>query len=291
MGRVKARKGETSGVRPARAGEGDAVRNLLAEVARDEQDRVQLAVSCQLIDNKVDTARFDEPFRILVFERRRTLLGAALVQAGSLGSKPGEHLDELKAHPNLHAQQVGMQRKMFDRVNAVTAHLAFMAVAPASRGQGIGRQLVSAAADIERQRGRRMLTGYVWDDDLANMYERWGFIVSPPERVGFFLREKVGNLYAPSAAALSLTEGSRMIVLPLVPEVRAYDIGTEEQPFPAVVGVEEPFDPSHLDTPQELTEMKERIEALMQQQMTLYGPERARAMFDAFLGSQAWPRG
>ncbi|MFD3424097.1 GNAT family N-acetyltransferase [Streptomyces decoyicus] len=159
-----------------------------------------------------------------------------------------------------------------------------MAVAPASRGQGIGRQLVRAAADIERQRGRRMLTGYVWDADLAHMYERWGFIVSPPEMAAFFLREKVGKLYGPSAAALNLTEGSRLIVLPLVPEVRAYDIGTADQPFPAVVGVEEPFDPTHLDMPEELSEMKERIEALVQQQMTLYGPERTRAMFDAFLG-------
>jgi GNAT superfamily N-acetyltransferase len=291
MGRVKARKGETSGVRPARVGEGDAVRNLLTEVARDEEDQMQLAVSCQLIDNGIDTARFAEPFRILVFERRRTLLGAALVQAGSLGTKPGDHLAELEAHPNLYAQQTGMQAKMFDRVNAVTAHLAFMAVTPTSRRQGIGQQLVRAAASIERQRGRRMLTGYVWDDDLAHMYERWGFIVSPPERAGFFLREKVGNLYAPSAAALSLTEGSRLIVLPLVPEVRAYDIGTTDQPFPAVVGVEEPFDPTHLDTPEELTEIKERIEAFARQQMALYGPERTRAMFDAFLGSQSHSRG
>lgn len=284
MGRVKARRGETSGVRPARVGEGDAVRTLLAEVARDEQDQMQLAESCQLLDNGVDTARYAEPFRLLVFERRRTLLGAALVQRGNLGSKPGAHLAELKAHQNLYAQQTGMQRKMFARVNAVCAHLAFMAVAPASRGQGIGRQLVRSASDIERKRGRRMLTGYVWDDDLAHMYERWGFIVSPPETAAFFLREKVGNLYAPSAAALSLTESSRLIVLPLVPEVHAYDIGTADQPFPAVVGVEEPFDPAHLDTPEELTEAKERIEALVQQQMALYGPERARAMFDAFLG-------
>ncbi|MEU3279233.1 GNAT family N-acetyltransferase [Streptomyces antibioticus] len=289
MGRVKARKGETSGVRPARVGEGDAVRNLLAEVARDEQDQMQLAVSCQLVDNGVDTTRFGEPFRILVFERRRTLLGAMLVQAGSLGSKPAEHLAELKAHQHLYAQQAGMQAKMFARVNAVTAHLAFMAVTPSARGQGIGRQMVRAAADIERRRGRRMLTGYVWDDDLARMYAKWGFIVSPPERAAFFLREKVGNLYAPSAAALSLTEGSRLIVLPLVPEVRAYDIGTADQPFPAVVGVEEPFDPAHLDTPQELTEMKERIEAFAQRQMALYGPERTRAMFDAVLGSQSQP--
>jgi GNAT superfamily N-acetyltransferase len=278
VGRVKARKGETSGVRPARVGEGDAVRNLLAEVARDEQDRMQLAASCHLLDSGVDTARFAEPFRLLVFERRRTLLGAVLVQGGNLGSKPGDHLAELKAHQNLYAQQTGMQRKMFARVNAVCAHLAFMAVAPSSRGQGIGRQLIRAAADIERQRGRRMLTGYVWDDDLAHMYERWGFIVSPPETAAFFLREKVGNLYAPSAAALSLTEGSRMIVLPLVPEVRAYDIGTADQPFPAVVGVEEPFDPTHLDMPEELNEVKERIEALVQKQMALYGPERTRAL-------------
>lgn len=284
MGRVKARKGETSGVRLARVGEGGAVRNLLAEVARDEEDQTLLAACCHLLDSGVDTTRCAEPFRLLVFERRRTLLGAVLVQGGNLGSKPGDHLAELEAHQNLYAQQAGMQAKMFDRVNAVTVHLAFMAVSPASRGQGIGRQLVRAAADIERQRGRRMLTGYVWDDDLALMYERWGFIVSPPETAGFFLREKVGNLYAPSAAALSLTEGSRLIVLPLVPEVRAYDIGTADQPFPAVVGVEEPFDPTHLDTPQELSEMKERIEAFARQQMTLYGPERARAMFDAFLG-------
>ncbi|MFE2609470.1 GNAT family N-acetyltransferase [Streptomyces mirabilis] len=284
MGRVKARKGETSGVRPARVGEGDAVRTLLAEVARDEQDRMQLAASCHLLDSGVDTARYAEPFRLLAFERRRTLLGAVLVQGGNLGSKPGDDLADLKAHQNLYAQQVGMQRQMFDRVNAVSAHLAFMAVAPASRGQGIGRQLVRAAADIERRRGRRLLTGYVWDDDLAHMYERWGFIVSPAEMAAFFLREKVGNLYAPSAAALNLTEGSRLIVLPLVPEVRAYDIGTADQPFPAVVGIEEPFDPTHLDTPEELTKVKERIEALVQQQMTLYGPERARAMFDAFLG-------
>ncbi|MFF5304820.1 GNAT family N-acetyltransferase [Streptomyces sp. NPDC013161] len=287
MGRVKARKGETSGVRPARAGEGDAIRGLLAEVARDEQDQVQLAGSCQLLDNGVDTARFAEPFRILVFERRRTLLGAALIQGGNLGTKPGDDLADLEAHQNLYAQQVGMQHKMFARINAVTAHLAFMAVSPASRGQGIGRQLARAAADIERQRGRRMLTGYVWDDELTRMYERWGFIVSPPERAGFFLREKVGNLYAPSAAVLSLTEGSRLIVLPLDPEVRAYDCGTDDQPFPAVVGVEGPFDPTHLDTPQELIEMKERIETFAQQQMTFYGAERTRAMFDAFLGTQS----
>jgi hypothetical protein len=119
MGRVKAREGETSGVRPARVGEGDAVRNLLAEVARDEQDRMQLAASCHLLDSGVDTARFAEPFRLLVFERRRTLLGAVLVQGGNLGSKPGDHLAELKAHQNLYAQQTGMQRKMFARVNAV----------------------------------------------------------------------------------------------------------------------------------------------------------------------------
>ena len=111
MGRVKARKGETSGVRPARVGEGDAVRNLLAEVARDEQDQMQLAVSCQLLDNGVDTARLGEPFRFLVVERRRTLLGAALVQAGGLGSKPGEHLAELEAHRNLYAQQAGLQAR------------------------------------------------------------------------------------------------------------------------------------------------------------------------------------
>lgn len=284
MGRVKARKGKTSGVRPARAGEGDAVRNLLAEVCRDEQDEKLLAACCHLLDSGVDTARFAEPFRLLVFERRRALLGAVLVQGSDLGSNPGDHLSELKEHQNLYAQQVGMQAEIFDRVNAVTAHLAFMAVSPASRGQGIGRQLVRAAADIERQRGRRMLAGYVWDDDLALMYERWGFIVSPPGTAGFFLREKVGNLYAPSAASLSLTEGSRLIVLPLVPEVHAYDIGNADQPFPAVVGVEEPFDPKHLDMPQELSEMKERVEAFARQQLTLYGPERVRAMFDAFLG-------
>jgi GNAT superfamily N-acetyltransferase len=284
MGRVKARKGETSGVRLAHAGEGDAIRDLLAEVARNEQDQMQLAASCRLLDNGVDTARFGEPFRILVFERRRALLGAALVEAGNLGSKLGEHMADLEAHQNLYAQQAGMQRVMFGRVNAVCAHLAFMAVAPPSRGQGIGRQLVRAAADIERQRGRRMLTGYVWDDDLAHMYERWGFIVSPPETAAFFLREKVGNLHAPSAAVLDLEEGSRVIVLPLVPDVRVYDIGTADQPFPAVVGIEEPFDPAHAEMPKELREMKERIEALAQQQLALYGPERTRAMFDAYLG-------
>jgi hypothetical protein len=51
-----------------------------------------------------------------------------------------------------------------------------------------------------------------------------------------------------------------------------------------VVGVEEPFDPTHLDLPEELNEARERLEAFMQQQLTLYGPERARAMFDAYLG-------
>ncbi|MFI2764874.1 GNAT family N-acetyltransferase [Streptomyces echinatus] len=283
MGRVKARKGETSGVRPAHAGEGDAVRNLLAEVARDEQDRMQLAACCHLLDSGADTVRFDDPFRLLVFERRRTLVGAVLLQAGSLGSKPGEHLAEVEAHQNLHAQQAGMQRKMFARINAVSAHLAFMAVAPSSRGQGIGRRLIRAAAAIERQRGRRMLTGYVWNDDLAHMYERWGFIVSPPQTAAFFLREKVGSLYAPSAGVLNLKGDSRLVVVPLVPEVRAYDIGTADQPFPAVVGIEERFDPAHLDMPESLREAKERMEAFIQQQMTLYGPERTRAMFDAFL--------
>lgn len=66
-----------------------------------------------------------------------------------------------------------------------------MAAAPTSRGQSIGRPLVRAAADIERQRGRRMLTGYVWDDALTLMYERWVFIVSPPETAGFFLPEEL----------------------------------------------------------------------------------------------------
>jgi hypothetical protein len=28
-----------------------------------------------------------------------------------------------------------------------------------------------------------MLTGYVWDDALTLMYERWVFIVSPPEEL------------------------------------------------------------------------------------------------------------
>lgn len=284
MGRVKARKGETSGARTARVGEGDLIRDLLTDVARDEEDRALLTGCCQLLDRGIDTARFAEPFRLLVFERRRTLLGAALVQAGNLGSKPGDHLAELEAHQNLYAQQVDMQRKMFARINAVSAHLAFMAVAPAARGQGIGRQLVRAAADIERKRGRRLLTGYVWDDGLARMYEKWGFIVSPPETATFFLREKVGNLYAPAAGMLSLKEDSRLIVLPLVPEVRVHDIGTEEQPMPAVVGIEEPFDPTHTEILEELNRIKERIDAFAQQQLALYGPERARAMFDAYLG-------
>ncbi|MGW1355350.1 GNAT family N-acetyltransferase [Streptomyces sp. NPDC002409] len=283
MGRVKARRGETSGVRPARAGEGDEVRALLAEVALDEQDRMLLAASCHLLDKGVDTVRFAEPFRLLVFERHRTLLGAVLVTGGNHGSKPGDQLAELKAHQNLYAQQAGMQRKMFARVNAVCAHMAFMAVAPASRGRGIGQQLVRAVADIERQRGRRMLSGYVWDDDLARMYGRWGFIVSLPEEAAFFLREKVGDLYAPSVIGLHLKEGSRLIVLPLVPEVQAYDIGTEDQPYPAVVGVEEPFEPTHLETPAELNALRERAEAFIQKQMTFYGPERTRAMFDAYL--------
>jgi GNAT superfamily N-acetyltransferase len=284
MGRIKARKGETSGVRPARVGEGDAIRDLLTEVIRDEQDRIQLAVACRLLDSGVDTVRFTEPFRLLVFERRRTLMGAVLVQGANHGQKPGEHLAELQAHQNLYAQQAGMQRAMFSRINAVCAHLAFMVVAPASRGQGIGRQLIRAAASVERQRGRRMLTGFVWDDDLARMYERWGFIVSPPEAATFFLREKVGSLYAPSAVGLNLKEGSRMIVLPLVPEVRAYDLGTADEPFPAVVGVEEPFDPAHVEMPEELDEVRKRADAFIQKQMALYGPERTRAMFDAHLG-------
>lgn len=287
MGRVKARRGETSGVRPARVSEGEAIRKLLAEVVLDEEDRMQLAVSCELLDSGIDTARFAEPFRLLVFERRRTLMGAALVQAGNHGSKPGDHLSELEAHQNLYAQQAGMQQKMFDRVNAVCAHLAFMVVASEFRGQGIGRQLVRAAAGIERQRGRRMLTGYVWEDDLVRLYERWGFIISPPETVYFFLREKVGELRAPSAVGLNLKEGSRLILLPLVPEVRAYDIGPAGQSFPAVVGVEEKFDPSHTEMPEELTAAKERIEAFARQQLALYGPERTRAMFDAYLGQAA----
>jgi GNAT superfamily N-acetyltransferase len=283
MGRVKARKGETSGVRAARAGEGDAIRGLLTEVARDEEDQVLLTQCCQLLDRGVDTIRFAEPFRLLVFERRRNLLGAALIQAGNLGTRPGDHLAEVEAHQNLYAQQLDMQRKMFARINAVSAHLAFMAVAPDSRGHGIGQQLVRAAGDLERKRGRRLLTGYVWDDGLARMYEKWGFIVSPPETAAFFLREKVGTMYAPTAGLLQLKGNSRLIVLPLVPEVRAYNIGTADQPLPAVVGVEEAFHPTHLDIPEELNEVKKRMDAFVQQQMALYGPERTRAMFDAYL--------
>ncbi|MFG3071903.1 GNAT family N-acetyltransferase [[Kitasatospora] papulosa] len=245
---------------------------------------MQLAAYCELLDRGVDTIRFAEPGRLLVFERRRALLGAALVTSGNHGSRPGEQLAELAPHHNLYAQQAGMQSRMFARINAVCEHLAFMAVAPASRGQGIGRQLVRAAADIERRRGRRMLTGFVWDDELVRMYERWGFIVSPPETAMFFLREKVGHLHAPSLVGINLKEGSRLIVLPLVPAVRSYDMGTANEPFPAVVGVEESFDPTHLELPTELAELKERMEALARQQMTLYGPEHVRATFDAFLG-------
>lgn len=284
MGRVKARKGETSRARAAHVGEGNAIRALLTDVARGEEDQMLLAQCCQLLDRGVDTARFPEPFRLLVLERRRELLGAALIQAGNLGTRPGDHLAELEEHQNLYAQQLGMQRKMFARINAVTAHLAFMAVAPSAQGQGIGRQLVRAAAEIERKRGRRMLTGYVWDDGLARMYEKWGFIVSPPETATFFLREKIGTMYAPTAGMLSLKEGSRLIVLPLVPEVRAHDMGQAGQPLPAVVGIEEPFDPAHLEIPEELNRIKERIDAFAQQQLALYGPERARAMLDAYLG-------
>lgn len=284
MGRIKARKGETSGVRAARAGEGDVIRGLLAEVARDEEDQLLLVQCCQLLDHGADTIRFADPFRLLVFERRRTVLGAALIQSGNLGTRPGDHLAEVEAHQNLYAQQLGMQRKMFARINAVSMHLAFMAVAPESRGQGIGRQIIRAAADLERKRGRRMLTGYVWDDGLAAMYRRWGFIVSPPETVAFFLREKVGDLFAPTAGVLNLKGDSRLIVLPLVPDVRSYDIGTPEQPFPAVVGIEEPFDPKHLEIPEELNRIKERMDAFIQQQLALHGPERTRAMFDAYLG-------
>jgi hypothetical protein len=36
--------------------------------------------------------------------------------------------------------------------------------------------------------------------------------------------------------------------------------------------------------PKELRETKEDIEALAQRQLALYGPERTRAMFDAYLG-------
>ncbi|ALC18349.1 conserved hypothetical protein [Streptomyces pristinaespiralis ATCC 25486] len=62
--------------------------------------------------------------------------------------------------------------------------------------------------------------------------------------------------------------GSRVIVLPLVPDVPVYGIGTADQPFPAVVGIEEPFDSAHAEIPKELRERKERIEAFTQQKRT-----------------------
>ncbi|MEV5857957.1 GNAT family N-acetyltransferase [Streptomyces anulatus] len=288
MGRIKPRKGETSGVRPARTGEGSVIRGLLAEVVRDDQDREQLEGYCKLLDHGVDTARFREAGRLLVFERRRTLLGAALVTGGNHGLTPGAHLAELAQHQHLYAQQAGMQQRMFARINAVCAHLAFMAVAPAFRGQGIGRQLVRAAADTERQRGRRILTGCVWEDGLTRLYEKWGFIISPPNTAAFFLREKVTELLrAPSLVGLNLKEGSRLVVVPLVPDVRTYDVGTDEDPLPAVVGVEESFAPAHLDLPEELAELKSRVEAFVRQQTAFYGPERLRSEFDAFLGQGA----
>ncbi|MFJ8848546.1 GNAT family N-acetyltransferase [Streptomyces cyaneofuscatus] len=284
MGRIKARKGEASGVRPARPGEGSAIRDLLTEVIRDDQDRELLESYCRLLDHGVDIARLADG-RLLVFERRRTVLAAALVTGGNHGSEPGAELAELAPHQNLYAQQAGVQQRMFAQINAVCAHLAFMAVAPALRGQGIGRQLVRAAADIERRRGRRILTAYVWGDALATLYERWGFIVPPPETTMFFLREKVTEgLLAPSLVGLTHKVGSRMVVLPLVPGVRTHDVGTDEQPLPAVVGVEEPFEPAHLELPEELAEMKNRVEKFVRQQAALYGPERVRSEFDALLG-------
>ncbi|MFD5491746.1 hypothetical protein ACFWH4_02095 [Streptomyces sp. NPDC127091] len=60
-----------------------------------------------------------------------------------------------------------------------------------------------------------------------------------------------------------------MIVLPLVPDVPVYGIGTVDQPFPAVVGMEEPFDSAHAEIPKELRERKERIEVFTQQQLDL----------------------
>lgn len=284
MGRIKARKGETSGVRPARPGEGSAIRDLLTEVVRDDQDREQMQGYCTLLDHGVDLPRLVD-CRILVFERRRTVLAAALVTGGNHGSEPGSQLAELAQHQNLYAQQAEWQQRMFARVNAVCAHLAFMAVAPELRGQGIGRQLVTAAADIERRRGRRILTAYVWGDDLAGLYGKWGFIVPPPETVMFFVREKVSErLLAPSLVGLTHKEGSRMVVLPLVPDVRTHDVGTDEQPLPAVVGVVEPFEPAHLELPEELAEMKNRVEKFVRQQAAIYGPERVRSEFDAILG-------
>ncbi|MFI1185758.1 GNAT family N-acetyltransferase [Streptomyces californicus] len=287
MGRIKPSKGETSGVRPARPGEGSAVRELLTEVVRDDQDRELLEGYCKLLDHGVDLPRRADG-RILVFERRRTPLAAALVTGGHHGLEPGSQLAELAHHQNLYAQQAGMQQRMFARINAVCAHLAFMAVAPNFRGQGLGRQLVDAAADIERRRGRRILTAYVWGDGLTDMYEKWGFIVSPPETAMFFLREKVTKrLHAPSLVGLNQKKGSRMVILPLVPDVRTHDVGTDEHPLPAVVGVEEPFQPAHLDLPQELAEIKSHVEDLVRQQTAFYGPEHVRSVFDAFLSSGA----
>lgn len=283
MGRIKARKGESSGVRLARPGEGAAIRDLLTEVVRDDQDREQMEGYCKLLDHGVDIDRLADG-RLLVFERRRTVLAAALVTGGNHGSEPGAELAELAHHQNLYAQQAGMQQRMFARVNAVCAHLAFMAVAPALRGQGVGFQLVSAAADVERRRGRRILTAYVWGDALTSLYEKWGFIV-PPETTMFFVREKVTErLWAPSLVGLTHKGGSRMVVLPLVPDVRTYDVGTDDQPLPAVVGVEEPFEPAHLELPEELAEIKKRVEKFARQQAALYGPERVRSEFDALLG-------
>ncbi|WP_336317587.1 hypothetical protein [Streptomyces lavendofoliae] len=109
MGRVKARKGETAGVRPARTGEGDAVR-AYGEVW---QPRLEA----------------------------------------------GRHFAELEAHQNLYAQQIGVQRTMLARINAVCARPGLHGRSALVPRVGIGRQLIRAAADTERRRGRRMLTG------------------------------------------------------------------------------------------------------------------------------------
>ena len=73
-----------------------------------------------------------------------------------------------------------------------------MAVAPGSRGRGIGRALVEAAADLVRTRGCTTLTVATAAADVANLrfYQRAGFRLRAVERDAF----SPATGYAPGAA-------------------------------------------------------------------------------------------
>jgi GNAT superfamily N-acetyltransferase len=76
---------------------------------------------------------------------------------------------------------------LIGHLQIVEGEIKNMAVQPASRGKGVGRQLIRAAIDLARSEGRSTLTVATATADVGNLrfYQRAGFRMRSIERDAF----------------------------------------------------------------------------------------------------------